>query len=351
MKIFIPHTSYPVKNKKELFILTRPFFSKEKWLNDDVEKQKWKLDNSYTLVSNIAEADIVLLSFSINNYFDWKLGKELKSISDECNKYNKNAFGYISGDFGIAFPEFSNITYLRMGGFRSQLSQKNKGFPVTYSDYFQILFQQENPKPHSKPELPIVGFCGHATLSNVKRAKEMIKCLLENGKRFISNPFRKDWESLFASAYERARLLTCLSNSDLVKTNFIFRSHYRAGAQTEQERHQTTLEYYNNIAESDYVLCVRGAGNFSVRFYETLMMGKIPVFVNTDCLLPFEDKINWKNHVVWVEWDNRKNIASIVSNFHAKLTEDDYIGLQIANRKLWKETLSVKNMIDMLIEE
>src|SRR5690606_19049993 len=95
----------------------------------------------------------------------------------------------------------------------------------------------------------------------------------------------------------------------------------------------------------DYVLCVRGAGNFSVRFYETLLMGRIPIFVNTDCLLPFEDKINWKKHVVWIEWKERSNIANIVADFHSKLTDKQFEDLQKSNRKLWKEELSVKAML------
>ena len=116
--------------------------------------------------------------------------------------------------------------------------------------------------------------------------RDRVKCVLENGKRFTKNPFNTVYEPLFASAYERAKLLSYFVKSDKVKTNFIYRENYRGGAITTEQRTKTTLEYYNNILESDYVLCVRGAGNFSVRLYETLMMGKIPVFVNTDCLLP-----------------------------------------------------------------
>ena len=36
------------------------------------------------------------------------------------------------------------------------------------------------------------------------------------------------------------------------------------------DRNESTLEYYNNIRESDYVLCLRGGGNYSRRLYETL---------------------------------------------------------------------------------
>jgi hypothetical protein len=64
--------------------------------------------------------------------------------------------------------------------------------------------------------------------------------------------------------------------------------------------------------------------------------------------LPFEETINWKNHVVWVAWKDRKKIANIVSDFHHQLSEDDFVKMQLNNRLLWKETLSVKGMLEMI---
>ena len=217
---------------------------------------------------------------------------------------------------------------------------------MIYLEYhFQRIYQKEEIDTRQKEILPVIGFCGHTDLSFLKRIKEDVKFLRENFKRFFQNPFRSDYEPLFPSAFERAKLLQYFEQSNKVKTNFIYRKHYRGGAITKEQREQTTLEYYDNILTSDYVLCVRGAGNFSVRFYETLLMGRIPIFVNTDCLLPFEDKINWKEHVVWVEWKDRHNIAEIVANFHNKLTDKQFEDLQKSNRKLWKEELSVNAML------
>lgn len=348
MKIHIAHTDFAVTNKKALFILARPFFKDGSWSDVLDSKAKLASDSELCFTADISKAEVVLIPFPVNWYYNNKKAFLLKELNLLCQKCNVKAYSYISDDFGIAFPEFSNITYFRMGGFRSQLSESNKGFPVPLSDHFQGIYQQETISPHSKRELPIVGFCGHATTSKFKRLKEVAKCVKENARRLLQNPFRKDWEPLFASAHERAKLLGYLEDSSLIKSNFIYRNQYRAGAQTEAERTRTTLEYYDNIVTSDYVLCVRGAGNFSVRFYETLMMGKIPIFVNTDCLLPFEDQINWKKHVVWVEWKDRKKIAQIISDFHQNLSNEDFIQLQLDNRKLWKETLSVGGMLEMI---
>ncbi len=352
MKVFIHHNNVKVKDKRQLFILTRPFFSNNEWKNNVDEKEKYGLKNdAFQLVENIEQARIVLLPFSINSYFLENKVQELENLNSLCQKYSIKVYGNIVDDFGIAFPDFSNIIYFRASGFKSQLSKHNKGFPVILSDHFQLRYKQETIIPRCKSDLPTIGFCGHATLSVSKRSKEILIFGRENLKRILRNPFRKDWEPLFASAYERAKIMKLLEHSSLVTTNFIYRNLYRAGAKTKEDLEKTTQEYFDAIYSSDYVLCIRGAGNFSVRLYETLMFGRIPIFVNTDCILPFEDTTDWKKHVIWVEWKDRKNIAAIVADFHHQLSNEDFIKMQMNNRALWKETLSVTGMLQIIAND
>ncbi|HTO35286.1 MAG TPA: exostosin family protein, partial [Flavobacterium sp.] len=321
-----------------------PFYLKTGWGNDSETKDRWGVAEDVIYTNELSEASLFLIPKPVNSYSK----SELKDINTQCQKFNIKAFGYISGDLGEDLGHWENIVFLRVGGFKSQLSENNKALPFSLSDHFLKIYNRSEIFIREKTEFPVVGFCGHANLSFIKKIKENLKFLRENTKRFFKKPFRKDYEPCFASAFERAKLLQNFEKSNTVKTNFIYRKHYRAGATTEQEREKTTLEYYDNIKESDYVLCVRGAGNFSVRLYEALMVGRIPVFVNTDCLLPFEDIINWKNHVVWVEWKDRNKIAEILSEFHQKIGAEDFKKIQLENRKLWKETLSVSNMLDMI---
>jgi len=127
-----------------------------------------------------------------------------------------------------------------------------------------------------------------------------------------------------------------------------YREKYRGGAKSIEVQATTTNEYYDNLYNTDYVLCVRGAGNFSVRFYEALLMGKIPIFVNTDCLLPLDDEIDWKRQVVWVEWEERNLIAKKVLQFHQQLSKEDFFNLQLRNRNIWQDKLSVVSYFNKL---
>lgn len=348
MNIYIAHKHFLINNKRNLFILTRLFLNGNYWCKSQTEFQNINSIKNINYVLKIEEADVVFLPFVINYYFENKKVNLLREINGICVRLNIRAYGLIGGDFGVKYPDFSNIYYFRMGGFKSKLSNHNLGFPVSLSDHFQSFFKMEQIIPSQKQNQPVVGFCGHADVSIGKQTKEKTTLILKNIRTFLKNPFNNVYEPLFASAYERAKLLMSLEESDQIKTNFIYRKKYRGGAITQQDRAQTTLEYYNNILNSDYILCIRGGGNFSVRFYETLLMGKIPIFVNTDCLLPFEDKINWKEHVVWVEWAERHEIIKKVIDFHQALTPDEFLNLQFRNRQLWKERLSIEGIIKEL---
>ena len=143
MNIFIPNINFPTKDKRNLFILTRPFYSEKGWTNEVVIKNESNLNNDFNYTEYIENAQTVLIPFSINTCFAENKDNELEIINALCIRYKIRAFGFVEGDFGIAFPEFSNIIYFRMSGFKKQLSDKNKGFPVSLSDHFQRLFHQE----------------------------------------------------------------------------------------------------------------------------------------------------------------------------------------------------------------
>lgn len=344
MTIYIPPIQFNKVNRKRLFIMVRPFLSEHCWVDDVTLKQYWKLDAHFRYTPTPEEAQILLLPEPVNNYST----KELTAIDTLCGKHHLKGYCYISGDLGKAFPHFEHLIYFRNGGFKHQLLNTNYGFPVMLSDHFERIYKTNKVGLRHKAQLPVIGFCGHATLGLKKRIKEYLIFFRENVRRFVKQPFRKDYEPLFASAFHRAGLLRSLESSNKVQCNFIYRNDYRAGAITPEAKTKTSLEYYENIRNTDYVLCVRGTGNFSVRLYETLMMGRIPIFVNTDCLLPFEDYIDWKSHVVWVDWKDRHRIAEKVYDFHNGLTEGAFKTLQLKNRQLWKETLSLNSMMHFI---
>ena len=106
--------------------------------------------------------------------------------------------------------------------------------------------------------------------------------------------------------------------------------------------------FFSNIYDNDYTLCIRGNGNWSYRFYQTLACGRIPIFVDTDCVLPLSTHIDWKKYCVWIDRSDLKQIGEAVTDFHASLSESDFMDLQMSCRALWEEHFTPKGFMDNL---
>ena len=157
-------------------------------------------------------------------------------------------------------------------------------------------------------------------------------------------------QKLISSSLLRFNILNQLKKSRSIETNFIKRIKYRAGVKNEIDKTITTKEFYNNLKESQYAVCVRGGGNFSVRFYEALAMGRIPLFINTDCLLPFLDYYNWKDHIVWVDLKERKQIIQFSLEFHKSLSQHKMNELFKKNRLFWEQNLTLKGYFETIFK-
>ena len=137
-------------------------------------------------------------------------------------------------------------------------------------------------------------------------------------------------------------MLERFENQAGLQTNFVLRNRYHAG--NEQDKSDTSpekLAFVNNILDSDYTVCVRGGGNFSVRFYETLALGRIPIFIDTDCLLPFEDMIDYKGLFPWISQSELPQAAEILLDYHQSLSNDQFVERQLACRELWERHFTV----------
>ena len=113
MHIYIPSDLNHKVDKKHLFILVRPFYSYNGWINEQKQLDHWGIDGeSIVLVSDHEIADVILLPYAINHYSDNGLYHKLERYNNLCVKNNIKAFGYIAGDFGKCFPEFNKLVYL-----------------------------------------------------------------------------------------------------------------------------------------------------------------------------------------------------------------------------------------------
>jgi len=111
------------------------------------------------------------------------------------------------------------------------------------------------------------------------------------------------------------------------------------GAQNKEER----IEFLKNMNDNLYSVCVRGGGNYSFRLGESLMMGRIPVLIDTDCILPFENEIPYDTNCVRIKPENFDRIFDVIQEYHDKHTEQELIAIQKQNREIWEQYFIPQN--------
>lgn len=293
--------------------------------NKDLLKQ-------YQLVSSIDEAEIVIVPVDIAYFFKKNKTQWLYNFIDEGNKLNKKVWVYSAGDFGITLNK--NIYTFRLGGFNSKLDNQTFILPGYSIDPYQFIAKEFRTIPKGK--LPQIGFVGNADGSWAKLAKEFLIYVKLNFKRLFKNYF-SDYQEFYPSSLKRYQLLSAMQKNKIIKTDFIFRKKYRAGAKTEQQRKQTSIAFFENINNNPYTFCLRGSGNFSVRLYETLAMGRIPVVIDTDIRMPLCDIIDWNAHCVIA---TKQDFMAKLIEFHENINENDFEQMQLNNRNLWLNYLT-----------
>jgi hypothetical protein len=214
---------------------------------------------------------------------------------------NKKILLFYGGDCDELQISNKNIIILRACGIKDTKNYNQIGIPTICRDFF------DNKLIRKKLSL---GFCG----------------------TLISSDFRK-------------KIVNQLSNENYA--NFIIRNSWgnidkllNGPIMTEEKTPSPSsqFEYYKNIENNLYTLCVRGAGNFSFRLAETFMMGRIPVLIDTKCILPFQDKIPYCKNTIYVTEENSSNftkINDIILEYHNSHSEDELLQIQYENRKIW----------------
>ena len=350
MKLYYPKSHYSKTHRGLLFPLLKPFIKAEGFTDTQRIASYGVSEKDFEFTEHLEKADVVILTMAWNYYIKTKQESLAVTFLKKCEAINKKVIAFNAGDFGVQVPYFKNLIVLRPSGYKSKFTNNEYSLPAFIADPLKKYFDTDKVFQRPYKNKAVIGFCGQANLSRLNAVKEIFKTLFRNINCYFGFS-NEEPQQLLSSSFLRASVLRKFQKSSDVETNFIFRKKYRAGVTQNKDSHKTTLEFYENLKDSDYVVCVRGAGNFSVRFYEAMAMGRIPVFINTDCSLPFDNQIDWRKHIVRVEYKERHQVAQKVKRFHESLSTEDFIDLQLANRNLWKEKLTMGGFFKKKLNE
>lgn len=293
-----------------------------------------KQASSYFAMSSLEDADLVIIPANLEAIFNPDFQALTEKLIDQARAAGKPAVGFFYGDLShLELPIQCDLIF-RNSLYRSRRKASDFVYPAWSVDFTHKYFNGELPI-RAKSDKPVVGFCGFAGKKDLKLyAKQFVHQLNQIFKSKTEIP------SHFVGQLIRRKALIELSKSSLLKTNFIFRDAMGLFSQPLEKREDFRKVYGRNMAESDYILCCRGYGNYSFRFCEIFSSGKIPIFINTDCVLPYDFEIDWKKYCVWLDESEIPMIAERVAEFHDRLSAKDFIDLQHECRRIWQERLS-----------
>jgi hypothetical protein len=302
-------------------------------------------------VSSIKDCDIATPAFYIDRYMVKDRESLLDDLYKEATANGKLLLFFTGGDYGITPTTYKPFHLYRMGGYLSKNKGNEFAFPNFFPDPVAKYFDNQDLVVYNKPAKPIIGFCGQGRTSTLKTILDYIRTT----KRYVEHKLNRnpyDVETINSTTLTRSTLLDKLEQSDLVETNFIRHTKYRGGVKKYDilVKEKSSEIFFNNMQQTHYNVCYRGNGNFSVRLYETLACGRIPIIVYSDNNMVFSDIIDWKRFPI-VDKKSYRHIDKIVADFHASLSNDDFIALQQYARRIWLGHLCYKGYMDTMIEK
>ena len=289
--------------------------------------------NDFTLVDRINDADYVVMPYQYDRLLAANPAK-VTMIIEEAKKARKPLL--IDGAGDIEYPiTIPNTVILRVGPYRYSVQPNDIVMPFTAEDLLESFYKGEL-QMREKPQTPSVGFTGWAEIP----FKTRIKIYLKEWSITLGTLFDSRRGAEHKGLLYRARALKILSNDKRIEPHFKARATYSGHIATiSGSVENNRKDFVETLGNSDYALCIKGDANASIRFYEALSLGRIPLFLDTACVLPLEDRINYRDFCVFVDWKDVDKIATVLADFHAKCTPEQFTDRQRKAREAYRNYL------------
>lgn len=101
------------------------------------------------------------------------------------------------------------------------------------------------------------------------------------------------------------------------------------------------------LNKSQFILCPRGNGLNSIRFFETLAFGRIPILISDNTKLPLEQIIDYKKFVIFLPEKDVLNANKYIKDFEQTNNLNEASDLAY---KTWNNYFSRKNFYNFIIK-
>ncbi len=315
-------------------LLLKLFLSKDDYsggLFQKIETKNFK--NLVEFVSNPEEADYFLMP---HHYFSiYKNKSYLKKIENESVKYKKKIIIFAYGDNSSDVKVLNSIV-LRTSRYKSKLLKNEIMVPAFVEDlgsqYGSV------PRVFNKINKPVIGFAGWVSCSSLFQWFKYISKFLV---QFFIVKLRLLNSCVYKGLYFRRKTISVLNNTNLIDKTFYLRNNFSGHLKTiEDDPKKIREQFVSSIKDSDLALAIKGDGNYSLRFFEILSLGRIPLLIDTDTPLPLEDEIDYDAFILRVDYRKIHKLPKIINEFWQNMTEEKFIEMQKKARQAFDYRLS-----------
>lgn len=287
--------------------------SEEIIFGNKIETKNFK--NLVEFVSDPVTADYFMLR---HDYFlIKKKDKYIMEVDNLLDIYKKKVIIFAYGN-SVEEVKVKNSIVLRTSQYKTLLKINEIIVPPFVEDLgLRFGFDPRNFDINRKP---IVGFVGTIFSQNLVQwsryvLKRYLQLLLVSIKKLHSS-------AVYEGIHFRRKIVGMLKKSSLVDTKLFLKESPIA------------------IKDSDFVLCMKGKGNYSSKFFETLSLGRIPIFIDTDTPLPLENEIDYEAFILRINYQENYLLPKFINSLWQKISNQKFIEMQNNARQAFKYRLS-----------
>lgn len=266
-------------------------------------------NNKYFEVNDQNNAEFILFPFEAKDYIETGNGDIFINMIRSINKYPKANQKLIICDSAdnteILNLDFliSQICYFKVSLLRQY---KDSAYPFSYkvSDHIVNNIQTFNDFRISYD----VSFVGNLT----NPIRKLI-CLSVQRESTLRSRISFDSKVFFEE------------RNDMVYVKSTVRNHL------EDEKRQA---FFRKITQQSLcILCPPGFGPQSIRFYETLFYGRIPILFDVDVLYPFEGYLDYQSFALTIPREDICRTGTIIAEFLRRTSKEELYERCTASRK------------------
>jgi hypothetical protein len=226
----------------------------------------------------------------------------LKQIQDNINhyiKYQKKVIIFLisTKDEELTIPY--NVMLIRTSLYKSNRKINEFVLPILWNNYNEYIF-----KPIKITNFPIIGYMG-----KLNKYNENFIMKLQKTENLITN---------------------------IIKTDVVFNCDINNNIEEKDE-----IMFIKNIEESHFYLCLRENNNCPSYLYKVLSLGRIPIILDSNFYLPFEQEIDW-NEIAIIG----KNDGEITNKIRKWWIEKDITEIQLKCKKVSSTYFNINNYVE-----